>query len=232
MQLVSISGGTDLRTAVIGGSPLVPVRLGEIQCRCLGADVDAFDEQSRSVVGSLGEMVIKTAMPSMPLDLYGDDGTRFRAAYFERFPNVWHHGDLLEVTTHGGCVITGCSDATLNRGGIRAGTAKYSSAIEDMAALRDSLVVHLEDPDGGPGAIVLLVAIVDGRLLDDELIGEVRARVRRLVSPRHVPDRILAVPAVPRTISGKEVEVPVKCFLTDGRPDVVVARDALADPAA
>lgn len=232
VQLVSISGGTDLCTAFVGGSPLVPVRLGEIQCRCLGADVDAFDEQGRSVVGSLGEMVIKTAMPSMPLGLYGDDGTRFRAAYFERFPNVWHHGDWLEVTTDGGCVITGRSDATLNRGGIRAGTAEYYSAIEDMAALRDSLVVHLEDPDGGPGAIVLLVAIADGRLLDDELIGEVRARVRRLVSPRHVPDRILAVPAVPRTISGKKVEVPVKRLLTGGRPDVVVARDALADPAA
>lgn len=230
VQLASISGGTDLCTAFVGGGPLVPVRLGEIQCRCLGADVDAFDEQGRSVVGSLGEMVIKTPMPSMPLGLHGDDGTRFRAAYFERFPGVWHHGDWLEVTTDGGCVITGRSDATLNRGGIRAGTAEYYSAIEDLVDLRDSLVVHLEDPDGGPGVIVLLVVVSEGHELDTALVDEVRARVRRLISPRHVPDRIIAVPAVPRTISGKKVEVPIKRLLAGGQPEAVVARDALADP--
>jgi acetoacetyl-CoA synthetase len=231
VQLASVSGGTDLCTAFVGGSPLVPVRLGEIQCRCLGADVDAFDEDGNSVVGSLGEMVIRAPMPSMPVGFHGDDGSRYRAAYFERYPGVWHHGDWLEVTEQGGCVITGRSDATLNRGGIRSGTAEYYTVVESIDGVRDSLVVHLEDPAGGPGEIVLLL-VTDGRQVDDGLLAEIRTTVRGRISPRHVPDRVVEVPAIPRTISGKKVEVPVKRLLAGGDAARVVTRDALADPAA
>jgi acetoacetyl-CoA synthetase len=232
VQLVSASGGTDLCTAFVAGAPLLPVHIGELPCRCLGAFVDAFDEHGASVVGSLGEMVIRAPMPSMPVGFWGDnDGSRYRAAYFEHFPGVWRHGDWLEITEDGTCVITGRSDATLNRGGIRSGTAEFTTIVESIDGVVDSLVVHLEDPDGGPGDLVLMVAVAGGGALDDELAGRIRTALRQQLSPRHVPDRIIAVPGVPRTISGKKVEVPVKRVLAGGDPATVVTRDALADPA-
>jgi acetoacetyl-CoA synthetase len=232
VQVVSVSGGTDLCTAFVAGAPVLPVHVGELQCRCLGAYVDAFDDEGRSVVGSLGEMVIRAPMPSMPVGFWGDDGSRYRAAYFEHFPGIWRHGDWLEITEDGTCIITGRSDATLNRGGIRSGTAEFTSIVEVLEGVVDSLVVHLEDPDGGPGELVLLVALAPGVQLDDELTARVRAALRAGISPRHVPDRIVEVPTVPRTISGKKVEVPVKRLLTGADPDAVVTRDALAEPAA
>ncbi len=232
VQLVSASGGTDLCTAFVAGAPLLPVHIGELPCRCLGAFVDAFDEHGASVVGSLGEMVIRAPMPSMPVGFWGDDdGSRYRAAYFEHFPGVWRHGDWLEITEDGTCVITGRSDATLNRGGIRSGTAEFTTIVESIDGVVDSLVVHLEDPDGGPGDLVLMVAVAGGGALDDDLAGRIRTALRQQLSPRHVPDRIIAVPGVPRTISGKKVEVPVKRVLAGGDPATVVTRDALADPA-
>ena len=233
VQVVSASGGTDLCTAFVAGAPMLPVHRGELQCRCLGAHVDAFDEDGRSVVGSLGEMVIRAPMPSMPVGFWGDeDGSRYRAAYFEHFPGIWRHGDWLEITEDGTCVITGRSDATLNRGGVRSGTAEFMSIVEALDGVTDSLVVHLEDPDGGPGELILMVVLAADATLDDDLTARIRTALRAGISPRHVPDRIVAVPSVPRTISGKKVEVPVKRVLAGADPTTVVTEDALADPAA
>ena len=233
VQVVSASGGTDLCTAFVAGAPMLPVHSGELQCRCLGAHVDAFDEDGRSVVGSLGEMVIRAPMPSMPVGFWGDeDGSRYRAAYFEHFPGIWRHGDWLEITEDGTCVITGRSDATLNRGGVRSGTAEFMSIVEALDGVTDSLVVHLEDPDGGPGELILMVVLAADTTLDDDLTARIRTALRTGISPRHVPDRIVAVPSVPRTISGKKVEVPVKRVLAGADPTTVVTEDALADPAA
>jgi acetoacetyl-CoA synthetase len=243
VQVASLSGGTDVCSAFVGPSPLMPVRLGEISSRCLGADVAAFDEAGDPVIGSLGELVVRTPMPSMPVGFHGDvDGARYREAYFARYPGVWHHGDWIEVTAEGGCVISGRSDATLNRGGIRTGTAEYYAVVEAVPGVRDSLVVHLEDPEGGPGELVLLLVTDDDPsrevrsdgtshlTLDLALTASIHAAVRERISPRHAPDRLLRIPAVPRTVSGKKVEVPVKRLLAGGDPAAVVARDALADP--
>jgi acetoacetyl-CoA synthetase len=232
VQTVSISGGTDVCTAVVGGAPLVPVRSGEIPCRMLGAWVDAFDETGRSVEGSLGEMVIRAPMPSMPVAFWGDtDGSRLHEAYFAHFDGVWRHGDWIEITSEGACIIAGRSDATLNRGGIRSGTAEFSTIVESVPGIADSLVVHVEDADGGDGALVLFVALHIGTALDDDLTRRIATAIRTGISPRHVPDRLVEVPSIPRTISGKKVEVPVKRLLS-GRGGELVARDALADPAA
>lgn len=233
VQLVSASGGTDVCTAFIAAAPILPVHAGEMPCRCLGVHVDAFDSESRPVVGSLGEMVIRAPMPSMPLGFWNDhDGSRYRAAYFEHFPGVWRHGDWLEITEDGTCIVTGRSDATLNRGGIRSGTAEFMTIVEAVDGITDSLVVHLEDAEGGPGELVLMVALRDGAVLNDELTDQLCTSLRDGISPRHVPDQIVAVPSIPRTISGKKVEVPVKRLLTGSDPATVVVRDALADPAA
>lgn len=233
VQLVSASGGTDVCTAFIAAAPILPVHAGEMPCRCLGVHVDAFDSESRPVVGSLGEMVIRAPMPSMPLGFWNDhDGSRYRAAYFEHFPGVWRHGDWLEITEDGTCIVTGRSDATLNRGGIRSGTAEFMTIVEAVDGITDSLVVHLEAAEGGPGELVLMVALRDGAVLNDELTDQLCTSLRDGISPRHVPDQIVAVPSIPRTISGKKVEVPVKRLLTGSDPATVVVRDALADPAA
>jgi acetoacetyl-CoA synthetase len=233
VQTVSISGGTDVCTAVVGGSPLLPVRSGEIQCRFLGAWVDAFDDSGHPVVGSLGEMVIRRPMPSMPVGFWGDvDGSLLHEAYFAHFDGVWRQGDWIELTPEGSCIISGRSDATLNRGGIRSGTAEFSSIVEATTGVADSLVVHIEGPDYGDGELILFVALDEGVVLDDELARRIRAAIRTGISPRHVPDRLIQVPDVPRTISGKKVEVPVKRLLAGRSSDEVVARDSLARPEA
>ena len=229
----SFSGGTDLCTGFLGPSPLVPVWAGEISCRMLGAKVEAYDEAGRSVVGRQGELVITSPMPSMPVALWGDpDGSRLRAAYFEPWPGVWRHGDWLTITERGSCVITGRSDATLNRGGVRLGTAEFYAVVEAIPGIADSLVVHLEDQAGGAGELLLFVSLRDGVALDDALVGRIRSTLRAELSPRHVPDAIRAVPAIPRTLSGKKVEVPVKRILLGQPPDAAASRDALADPQA
>jgi acetoacetyl-CoA synthetase len=211
----------------------VPVWEGEISCRMLGARVEAFDEAARSVIGREGELVITAPMPSMPVGLWGDtDGTRLREAYFSTYPGVWRHGDWLTITERGSCVISGRSDATLNRGGVRIGTAEFYGVVEAMPEVADSLVVHLEDAAGGPGELLLFVALRDGQPLDDALRGRIAAELRGGLSPRHVPDAITAVRAIPRTLSGKKLEVPVKRILQGVAPDVTASRDALADPAA
>ena len=233
IPLGSLSGGTDLCTGFLGPSPLVPVWAGEISCRMLGAKVEAYDESGRPQIGRQGELVITSPMPSMPVGLWGDeDGTRLRAAYFGTWPGVWRHGDWLTITDRGSCVITGRSDATLNRGGVRLGTAEFYSVVEGLPEVADSLVVHLEDPDGGPGRLLLFVVLREGAVLDDSLRARIAAELRDGLSPRHVPDAVHAVAAVPRTLSGKKLEVPVKRILQGLPPDEAASKDALADPRA
>jgi acetoacetyl-CoA synthetase len=231
LVLVSASGGTDVCTAFVAGSPLVPVRAGVIACRCLGAKVEAFDERGRPVIGERGELVLSAPMPSMPVGFWDDpDGARYRAAYFEDLPGVWRHGDWIEIASDGSCVITGRSDATLNRGGVRMGTSEFYSVVEAVSGVVDSLVVHHEDPHGGPGELVLFVALTADRRLDDDLRASLARSIRTELSPRHVPDVVHAVPSIPRTISGKKLEVPIKRLL-DGAPfERVVNPGALADP--
>ena len=234
LVLASVSGGTDVCTAFVGGCPLVPVYAGEISCRYLGAAVEAFDADGRPCpVGEQGELVITRPMPSMPVGFWGDaDGSRYRAAYFEDFPGVWRHGDWVTFTERGTCVISGRSDATLNRGGVRVGTAEFYAVVESLPEVADSLVVHLEDPDGGPGVLLLFVVPAPGVALDDALRRRLVAEIRENLSPRHVPDRIDAVPAIPRTLSGKKLEVPVKRILTGTPADRAASRGALVDPRA
>ncbi len=230
IPLGSLSGGTDLCTGFLGPSPLVPVWAGEISCRMLGAKVEAFDEAGHAVIGREGELVITAPMPSMPVRLWGDpDGSRLREAYFEPWPGVWRHGDWLTITERGSCVISGRSDATLKRGGVRIGTAEFYGVVESLPEVADSLVVHLEDASGGPGELLLFIVPRDGRTLDDRLRRSIAEELRIALSPRHVPDEILAVPAIPRTLSGKKLEVPVKRILLGAPPDTTASRDALAD---
>ncbi len=229
-----ISGGTDVCSAFVGGSTLTPVWEGEIPCRYLGAAVRAFDEHGREVVGEQGELVITRPMPSMPVGFWGDeDGSRYRASYFEDFPGVWRHGDWITITDRGSCVITGRSDATLNRGGVRVGTAEIYRVVEGVAGVADSLVVHLEstDDDNDQGTLVLFV-VTDGTDLDDDLRGRIRSSVRSELSPRHVPDELHRVAAIPTTLSGKKLELPVKKILLGGDPERVASRGALKDATA
>ncbi|QYJ14803.1 Acetyl-coenzyme A synthetase [Rubrobacter xylanophilus DSM 9941] len=227
------SGGTDVCTGIVQGSPLQPVYRGEISGPCLGVDAAAYDERGRPVVGEFGELVIRSPMPSMPLGFWNDPGNRrYRAAYFERFPGVWCHGDWIRFTERGSCVISGRSDATLNRGGVRLGTGEIYAAVESFEEVADSLVVHLEDAEGGPGELLLFVVPAPGTELDESLRSRIAATLRRELSPRHVPDTIEAVPSIPRTLSQKKLEVPVKRILRGARPEEVASRDSLLDPAA
>jgi len=229
--LASVSGGTDVCTAFVGAVPLLPVVAGEIACRCLGASVAAYDEAGQPVIGRQGNLVVTEPMPSMPVGLWGDpDGSRYRAAYFERYPGVWDHGDWITITDRGTCIITGRSDSTLNRGGVRLGTSELYRVVESMPEVSDSLAIHLEDPGGGPGELILFVVPASGIELDDGLRRRIVAALASELSPRHTPDLILAVPAVPRTMSGKKLEVPVKRILAGTESSVAASKDALADP--
>ena len=234
VQIGSLSGGTDVCSGFVGPAPTVPVRRGEISTRMLGCDVRAVrPDGSACDVGETGELVIAAPMPSMPVGFWGDDdGSRLRDAYFSRFPGVWHHGDWITFTGSGGCVITGRSDATLNRGGVRLGTSDFYTVVEALPDVADSLVVHLEDADGGPGELILLIALRDDRPAGAPagLFDEIRRRLRTELSPRHVPDVIDVVAVVPRTLSGKKLEVPVKKMLLGMPADVAASRDSLADP--
>ncbi|GAB2806230.1 acetoacetate--CoA ligase [Streptomyces daliensis] len=227
--LTSLSGGTDVCTGFVGGVPWLPVVEGEITCRALGAKVEAYTPEGRSVTGSTGELVITEPMPSMPVALWGDtDGTRRRAAYFDRFPGVWHHGDWITVTDRGSCVISGRSDATLKRGGVRLGTAEFYAVVEDVDEVTDSLVVHVET--AGSGKLMLFVVLREGVVLDASLRARISDELRDSLSGHHVPDHIVRVPAVPRTLSGKKLEVPVKRVLSGAAAAEVAADGALANP--
>ncbi len=231
VQLHSISGGTDMCTGFVGASPLLPVYEGEIACRCLGAKVEAFDAAGRSVIGEVGELVITAPMPSMPVGFWNDpDGTRYRESYFDVYPGVWRHGDWITITERGSCVISGRSDATLNRGGVRLGTSEFYSLVEGLDDVVDSLVVHIEAADGGAGQLLLFVVLAEGAELDDAVRARIARELRTNLSPRHVPDEIHQVQAIPRTLSGKKLEVPVKRILSGTPVDVAAARGALANP--
>ncbi|ROO87592.1 acetoacetyl-CoA synthetase [Actinocorallia herbida] len=223
------SGGTDVCTGVVQGSPWQPVWAGEISGPCLGVAAQAFDPQGEPVVGELGELVITQPMPSMPLGFWGDeDGSRYAATYFTDFPGVWRFGDWVRFAAEGHCVIAGRSDATLNRGGVRLGTADFYAVVEEFAEIEDSLIVHLEDSEGGAGELLLFVKATG--TLDDGLRERLKAALRAQLSPRHVPDQIAEVPLVPRNRTGKKLEVPAKRILLGARTEDVASRDVLADP--
>jgi acetoacetyl-CoA synthetase len=226
----SVSGGTDVCTAFVESCPWLPVYPGEIQCRGLGAKVEAFDEQGRPVLEQVGELVITEPLPSMPLRFWNDpDGSRYRDSYFSTWPGVWRHGDWVEITRRGSVVITGRSDSTLNRGGVRMGTSEFYRVVEGVDEVTDSLVVDVSDP-GGEGRLLLFVVLRPGIELDGELERRLRELVRRELSPRHVPDEIHAIAEVPRTLSGKKLEVPVKRILTGVPLERAVSEGALANP--
>ena len=228
LLLGSISGGTDIVSCFVGCSPLLPVRRGVIQCRMLGMDVQAYDDQGQAVIGQRGELVCVQPAPSMPLGFWNDtDGSRYRAAYFERFEGVWAHGDYIEFDEEGGCIIHGRSDATLNPGGVRIGTAEIYRQVETLEEIADSLVVG-QDWEGDV-RVVLLVVMNPGQTLDEPLRQRIRQRIRENASPRHVPARIEAVAQIPYTRSGKKVELAVAKIL---RREAVTNREALANPEA
>jgi acetoacetyl-CoA synthetase len=225
------SGGTDVCSGIVQGSPLQPVWTGEISGPCLGVAAQAFDEKGNPVVDELGELVITAPMPSMPVGFWGDPGgTRYREAYFEVYPGVWRHGDWVRFSAVGSAVIAGRSDATLNRGGVRLGTAEFYRVVEELPEVVDSLVVHLEDPAGGNGELLLYVQLRPGAELDDALRRRISTALRTELSPRHIPDGIAAVPAVPRNRTGKKLELPAKRILLGAALDDVASRDVLADP--
>ncbi|MGE5336122.1 MAG: acetoacetate--CoA ligase [Nitrososphaerota archaeon] len=230
--LFSTSGGTDLCTAFVGGVATLPVYRGELQARALGAAVEAWNEAGEPVVGEVGELVVTEPMPSMPLYLWGDeDGSRYRESYFEMFPGVWRHGDWLELTERGTAVIYGRSDSTINRGGIRMGTSEIYRAVLSIDAIVDALVVDLPRP-GTDGWMPLFVVLREGAELDEGLSREIARRVREQCSPRHVPDEVFRIAEVPRTLSGKVLEVPVKRILMGTPAEQAASRDSLANPAA
>jgi acetoacetyl-CoA synthetase len=231
--LINGSGGTDVGSGIVGGSPLLPVYEGEISGRLLGVAADSFDPDGEPLVGKLGELVITRAMPSMPVSLWGDtDGSLYRSLFFEHYPGIWRQGDWIRFSARGSCVVTGRSDATLNRGGVRLGTSEFYSVVEELPEVTDSLVVHLEDEEGGPGELMLFVVLSDGSVLDEELRAALCRDLRSQLSPRHVPDVIRAVPAIPRTLTGKKLEAPVKRILLGAPIEAVASKDSLLDPAA
>ncbi len=230
--LGSLSGGTDVATGFIGSSPLLPVTAGELQRPMLGVAAAAWSPDGEPVTGELGELVITEPMPSMPLRFWNDPGdARYRAAYFEPWPGVWRHGDWMEITGRGTCIITGRSDSTLNRGGVRMGTADIYAAVESVPEVLDCVVLGVEQADGGYW-MPLFVQLAPGVELTEELTGRLRAVIREQASPRHVPDEILAVPAVPHTRTGKRLEVPLKRLFQGVDPAKAVNVGTVDDPAA
>jgi acetoacetyl-CoA synthetase len=224
--LFSTSGGTDLCTAFVGGVPILPVYEGELQARALGAAIESWDPEGRPLTNQVGELVITNPMPSMPLYMWNDpDGKRYRDSYFDMYPGIWRHGDWIEITDRGTAIITGRSDSTINRGGIRMGTAEIYRSVLALDEITDALVVDV-------GTMPLFVVLREGVELDDDLVARVRARVREDCSPRHVPDEVVAVNEVPRTLSGKVLELPVKKILLGTPPEQAASRDSLQNPEA
>jgi acetoacetyl-CoA synthetase len=227
------SGGTDVCSGVVEGCFALPVYEGEISAPVIGADAKAFDPDGNVLIGELGELVLTAPMPSMPVALWGDDdGSRYRSAYFDRYPGVWRQGDWVRFTERGSCVLTGRSDATLNRGGVRLGTGEFYAVIDELPEITDALVVHLEDETGGSGQLLLFVVPTAGAAMTDELKARIAAALRGQLSPRHVPDEIVSMPAIPRTLTGKKLEAPIKRLLRGEPPEKIASRSSLLDPAA
>ncbi|HEX5308205.1 MAG TPA: acetoacetate--CoA ligase [Solirubrobacteraceae bacterium] len=235
--LFSTSGGTDVCTAFVGGCPLLPVYEGELQCRALGAAVESWDEQGKSLTDAVGELVLTRPLPSMPLFFWGDaSGERYRESYFDMYPGIWRHGDWVRITPRGGAVIYGRSDSTINRQGVRMGTSEIYRATNAVAEVTDALVVDV--PIGGPASrppeltMVLFVVLRDGLKLDDALRGQIKRSVREHCSPRHVPNKILQIAEVPRTLSGKALEVPIKRILMGAPAHQAASVESLVNPQA
>jgi acetoacetyl-CoA synthetase len=230
--LFSTSGGTDACTAFVGGVPTLPVYRGELQARALGSAVEAWSVDGRSLIDEVGELVITEPMPSMPVFFWGDvDGSRYRESYFSMFPGIWRHGDWIEITARGTAIIYGRSDSTINRGGVRMGTSEIYRAVLSVPEVIDALVVDLPR-EGTSGWMPLFVVLGDGIALSDELVATIKRRIRLDCSPRHIPDEVLQIAEVPRTLSGKVLEVPVKRILTGTPPERAASRESLANPAA
>jgi acetoacetyl-CoA synthetase len=230
LWLASVSGGTDVCAPFVAGCPILPVNSGEIQCRCLGAKVEAFDERGSPLIGEVGELVLTEPLPSMPLYLWGDsDGSRYMESYFSMYPGVWRHGDWIEITRRGTCIIYGRSDATIKRMGVRIGTSEIYRAVESLPEVAETMAVDLERI-GENGELILFVAPSPGSRVDEALIEKIRKKVKADLSPRHVPDEIVEVPSIPKTLNGKKLEVPVKKILMGGDPATVLNRDSLEDP--
>ncbi len=232
LALESFSGGTDLCTGFLGGVRTKPVYAGEIQARSLGASVQAFDLQGRPLIGEVGELVITKPMPSMPLFLWDDeDNRRYEESYFSVYPEVWRHGDWIKINERGGCVIYGRSDATINRQGVRMGTAEIYRVVETFPQIADALVVDTESLEG-KSYMALFVVTREGEALDDALRDDIRKRLRADLSPRHVPDEIVAVEQIPYTLSGKKMEIPVRAILLGEEPQDAVNLGAMRNPQA
>jgi len=230
LWLFSTSGGTDMCTAFVGGVPTLPVRTGELQARSLGAKVQAFDGDGEPRIGEVGELVITEPMPSMPIYFWDDEGgERYRESYFDMYPGVWRHGDWLLIKENGSCVIYGRSDSTINRGGVRMGTAEIYSAVEKIDEVAESLVVDVTTPE--KAYMPLFVVLKEGVELTDDLKKRINVRIREECSPRHIPNEIFAVEEIPKTLNGKKLEVPVKKILSGTPPDEAASRDSLANPA-
>ena len=213
LWIASVSGGTDVCSCFAGAVATLPVHIGELQAACLGTDLQAWDPQGKPVIGEVGELVVTQPMPSMPIRFWNDpDGSRYRDSYFEMFPGVWRHGDWITITERDSVIIHGRSDATLNRQGVRMGSADIYEVVERLPEIRESLVIGVEEPDGGYW-MPLFVHLTDGTVLDDALRDRIKRTIRERLSPRHVPDEIIEVPGVPHTLTGKRIEVPVKRLL-------------------
>jgi acetoacetyl-CoA synthetase len=231
VQTCSMSGGTDLCTAFLESAPTVPVWLGELSCATLGASVAAYDATGAEVLDQVGELVLTNPMPSMPVSFWNDpDGSRLRAAYFADFPGVWRHGDWVRKTPRGSFIIYGRSDSTLNRGGVRMGTADFYAVVEGFDEITDSLVVDTTELGAADEGELLCFVVLAPRATLAEVEPRLRRALRTELSPRHVPDRFMAVDAIPRTLNGKKCEVPVKRILAGVDPEQAVSREALANP--
>jgi acetoacetyl-CoA synthetase len=228
--LNSLSGGTDVCTAFVAGNPLMPVYSGEIQCRGLGCRVESWDASGKPRIGEVGELVLTAPTPSMPVYFWNDpDGTRYHDAYFDMFPGVWRHGDWCTVTERGGVVIHGRSDSTLNKQGVRMGSADIYEVVEKLPEITESLVIGIELPDGGYW-MPLFVHLAPGAGLDEGLTSRIAKAIRSELTPRHVPDEVIAVPGVPHTRTGKRLEIPVKRLLTGADPATAVNLGTVDDP--
>jgi acetoacetyl-CoA synthetase len=231
LWLASISGGTDVCSAFVGGNPLWPVYTGEIQCRALGCALQAYNETGQPVVGEMGEMVITKAMPSMPIYFWGDNNySRYKESYFDMYPGIWRHGDWTEITPRNGVLIYGRSDSTLNRGGIRIGTAEIYRAVDSIAEIADSIILFIDKDN--KEVMPLFVKMATGLELNEEIINRIKTTIRTKFTPRHVPDRIIEVREIPYTISGKKMETPLKKILMGMPVEKVINKDAMRNPEA
>jgi acetoacetyl-CoA synthetase len=226
----SQSGGTEICSGLVCAVPTQPVYAGEIQARGLGMDVHVWSDDGVELIDQVGELVVLQPAPSMPIYFWNDiDGKRYHDSYFDTFPNVWRHGDLTKINAHGGVYVYGRSDATLNRYGVRIGSAEIYRVLEQIKAIKDSLVICCELPDGGY-YMPLFISLKDGGELSDELRKEIATRLRVDASPRHVPDEVHVAPAIPYTLTGKKMEVPIRKLVMGLAPEKAASRDAMADP--